>query len=189
MTRLLSVLLVGAVISCSAGCATGAKRENMAYEPAGVASEKYDARLRDNTSVETVRGGEETNPAWTSEIGDAEFEGALKLSLASAGMLRQGGRYGLNVELLKVEQPLFGFSTTVTTHIHYRLMDSHSRKLVYDQTLVTPYTATMSDSFFGIRRLRLANEGSAKENIKALISALEQLDLKADGLELTEKDN
>jgi hypothetical protein len=41
-----------------------------------------------------------------------------------------------------------------------------------DQTVLTPYTANFSDAFVGMGRLRLANEGAMRENIREIISRL-----------------
>ena len=40
------------------------------------------------------------------------------------------------------------------------------------------HTAKASDAFAGVKRLRLANEGSAKENINMVLAELAKLDLK-----------
>lgn len=184
MNRKIRIWSLCTVALLLGGCATGAKRENMLYAPPAEQQASYDEALRENTSVETVQGGSETNPAWTSEISNAEFEGALKISLKNVGLLKQGGRYKLDVRLEKVEQPLFGFNFTVTTHVLYRLTDAESDAVVYEKRLVTPYTATVGDAFMGITRLRLANEGAAKENIKALLSDLAELDVYAGGVEV-----
>lgn len=178
-----------AVVLCTislilGGCATGAKVGNMIYEPSAEQQMKFDQAIKKNTYVENVQGGRETNPAWISEISNSSFEGALMISLKNAGLLKQGGRYKLNVVLEKVDKPLFGFNTTVTTHVRYTLIDSESKKAIYDKTIVTPYTATAQDALVGVTRLRLANEGAAKENIKALLSDFAELKISAGGVDM-----
>ena len=37
-------------------------------------------------AVQTVGGGRETNPMWTSQVGNAEFQDALTKSLQARGM-------------------------------------------------------------------------------------------------------
>ena len=81
----------------------------------------------------------------------------------------------LEVNLLKVEQPLFGFDTTVTTHVLYILTNSKDNTNVFVKTVTAEYTATIGDDFFGIARLRIANEGSAKKNIESLLRELSKL--------------
>jgi len=166
------------------GCATGAKMENMAYTDSDATQKNYDEKLKNEVAVSSVSGGEDTNPAWTSEISDENFSGALKESLAKQGLLSETGKYKLKVTLVKVEQPLFGLDMTVTTHVNYTLTDSQENKVVYENTVVTPYTATVGDAFVGVQRLRLANEGSGKENIKTLLDELSKLNIQANEVSL-----
>ena len=78
------ILAVLAALLYLTGCASGAKMGNMVYEgPLKV----YDTALEDNVDVTNVSGGEETNPAWTSEIDNDAFAGALKQTLKKQGLL------------------------------------------------------------------------------------------------------
>ncbi|OOZ39599.1 hypothetical protein BOW53_10970 [Solemya pervernicosa gill symbiont] len=157
------------------GCASGAKMENMAHTDVVVTPRAYDAALKNGVEVASVTGGEETNPAWTSEIGNEEFSGAVKQSLASQGLLAETGRYQLQIELKEVDQPMFGFDMTVTTHVRYVLTDSQNSTVIFDDTLAAAHTATVSDAFVAIKRLQMANEGAGKKNIEALLKKLSEL--------------
>jgi len=168
-------MVVLAALVYLSGCASGAKMENMVYD--GQAME-YDAGLENNLGVSSVTGGEETNPAWTSEIDNEAFTGALKESLLDQGLLSGKGRYQLEAIMLKVDQPLFGLDFEVTTHVKYILTDSQNGgEVVLNETIVAPYTATVGDSFVAIKRLRLANEGSGKANISGLLDKLSELEI------------
>jgi hypothetical protein len=164
------------------GCASGAKMENMTY----LESQKtYDKSLQNEIGVSDVSGGKDTNPAWTSEISNAAFYGALKASLSEQGLLSNSGKYSLKVYMKKVEQPLFGIDMTVTTHVTYVLTDTTNNTVVLDKTVVAPYTATIGDAFVGAQRLRLANEGSGKRNIEWLLEALSKLKIEPHEISLT----
>jgi len=159
------------------GCASGAKIENMTVKP-GELSSNYDKALSDGVKISDVSGGKKTNPAWTSEISSEAFSEALRESLVSENIYLSNGRYSLSAELLKVKQPVLGINMKVTTHIRYVLSDSKNNDAVLlDQTLIAPYTATIGDAFVGVQRLRLANEGSAKANIKELLKKLAELNI------------
>lgn len=161
------------------GCASGARMENMAYTDTYSSKKEFDPSLHNAIDVEQSVGGEETNPAWTSEIGNIQFTNAVKLSLSAHGLLSSsGGRYKLAIHMINVDQPIFGLDMTVTTHVRYTLYDSQTKTKVFDETIIAPYTATFSDAFLGMERLRLANEGSGKENIKGLIEKLSELKIK-----------
>ena len=134
--------------------------------------------LKTNIALRDVTGGKETNPAWVSNVSSSEFELALEESLRSVGMLsanRQGGRYQLVAHLEKLDQPLMGFDMTVTASVSYSLVERSSGKTVWQKSLLSPYTATVSDAFVGSQRLRLANEGTIRQNIAQLIAELQQL--------------
>ena len=157
------------------GCATGAKMENMVVTDS---SEKtYSSELKRQVSLDDVIGGEKTNPAWTSEISNESFRSALKISLESQGLYSENGKYALSANLLKVDQPMFGLDLTVTTHIKYQIVEKKTGKIIFDKTVIAPYTATVGDAIAAIKRLRLANEGSGKANIKNLLSELANMDI------------
>lgn len=156
-----------------AGCASGAKMENMVYDGP---EKQYSTGLENSMAVPSVTGGEKTNPAWTSEIDNDAFAGALKESLLKEGLLSGKGRYQLEVIMLEVDQPIFGLDFKVTTHIKYILTDlKNDQAVLMNKTVVASHTATIGDAFAAIKRLRLANEGSGKENIAGLLDALSQL--------------
>ncbi|MEM7445696.1 MAG: hypothetical protein AAF414_20410 [Pseudomonadota bacterium] len=46
--------------------------------------------LRGEVEIEEVGCGQETNPLWTSEVGNAEFREALLVSLQNAGLAAVG---------------------------------------------------------------------------------------------------
>lgn len=166
------ILVVLAALLYLSGCASGAKMGNMVYDGP---MKEFDTSLANNLGVSTVAGGEETNPAWTSEIDNDAFAGALKQSLRNQGLLSGTGRYQLEAHLQEVDQPMFGLDFEVTTHVNYILTDRETNAVVLNETIVTPYTATVGDAFVAIKRLRLANEGSGKANIAGLLDKLSEL--------------
>jgi hypothetical protein len=130
-----------------------------------------DSALRQSVSLGTIGGGKETSPLWKSNISNEDFAEALRQSLAAHAMLagEAGGAYTLTAELTEVKQPLVGFDMTVTTAVKYTLTNAKTGETVFSEVITTPYTAKMSDAFVGTKRLQLANEGSARENIGELI--------------------
>lgn len=163
------------------GCATGAQMENMVFQGD---QKEYVGEIKQNMSLGEVSGGKKTNPAWTSEIDNESFSSAVKESLTLQGLYSDNGNYSLKVQMLEVDQPMFGMSFEVTTHVQYTLTDVKSGRVVLDETVVAPYTATMSDAFIGATRLRLANEGSANKNIEGLLEKLSALNIKASQVSL-----
>jgi len=163
------------------GCAAPAKVTSMTVMPAHHEVAGNNSALKNKVIVSSVTGGEETNPMWTSEIDSAGFKKALEDSLKFAGLADMGqsaASYRLETQLLSVNQPLVGFDMTVTVVAAYKLYNAANEKLVWSKQYSSPYTATVSDAFVGFQRLQLANEGSAKANIKMLVDHLLQMEKK-----------
>lgn len=160
------------------GCATGAKMENMVYTDLSTAP-TYDVVLKDGVTVQGVSGGKKTNPAWKSEVSDEKFAGAVKESLRLHNLLADGnaGNYQLEIKLLKVQQPMFGLNFKVTMHAQYILKETATGIVVMDSTVVADHTAGVGDALSAVKRLRLANEGSAKANIGAFLAELSTMEI------------
>jgi hypothetical protein len=140
----------------------------------------YDSGLQHKVQLSEVNGGDTTNPLWTSEIDGPDFGAALKQSLANADLLGDGAApYGLRANLLRVDQPIFGLNFEVTSEVEYTLIESRTSKVLWREIIRTPFTAGFGDSVIGIKRLRLANEGSARANITALLKRLGELKIDA----------
>jgi hypothetical protein len=76
-----------------------------------------------------------------------------------------------------VDQPLLGFSMTVKMEVSYALVDTQSGKTLWSKSIESEYTAKASEAFAGVKRLRLANEGAARENIQQAITVMGTLTL------------
>ena len=166
--------LVGLAALALSACASPAKVENMVAS-ATAGAQAPNSNLVEAACVTKVTGGEETNPLWTSEVDDASFRAALEISLRNnrlAATTSDGCRYGIEVNMLGLAQPVIGFNMTVTSHVNYSVRERISGTPYFLTTVTAPYTATVGDAFAGITRLRLANEGSIRSNIQKFIDEL-----------------
>jgi len=160
------------------GCASAAKIENMV--PNDVEQVNPNSALAGQLFVSAASGGDETNPMWTSEISAEDFRRALEQALSNSGLLsemRSSGQYELRVFLDEVDQPFIGLDMTVTTKVTYEVIHRDSRERVFREQIIASHTATIGEQFYGVERLRLANEGSAEENITMFIERLLELDI------------
>jgi hypothetical protein len=169
--QILGALTLAGVLS---GCASPARIDQMTVS---VSPDQRIAPtpLRTNIAVRDVTGGKDTNPMWVSNVGSSEFEQALEASLRDAGLLsagKQAGKYTLVAHLENVDQPMAGFNMTVTATVMYSLVERATGKEVFNRRISLPFTATVGDAFAGTERMRLANEGAVRVNIKQLISEL-----------------
>lgn len=181
MKNTLQRIAAAALIALLGGCAAGARIENM--EVAGQPAQRIaPTPLRQQLAVRATGGANGDNRNWQSSVGNPEFEAALKSSLRATGLLAEGraGQYALSAQLIEIDQPFIGFNMTVTAKVGYTVAEQASGKILWQRTLVTPYTASFGDSLLGIERLRLANEGAVRANLAQLIDELFRL--KIDGL-------
>lgn len=156
-------------------CSFPAEMENMIVDQSGIVAATPDTPFKNALSVTQVDGGEKTNPLWTSEVDGAAYRGALEASLARSGLLATPGaaaEFDLYAVLASVEQPLFGLDLAVASRIDYRVVERTTRKTWFDESVLASHTATFGDSPIAIQRLRFANEGSIRENIKLFIQRL-----------------
>lgn len=182
MLRFLAVSLFSVILT---GCASSAQIPGMTVADAQAKAQAYDASLHTNVQVQEVNGGEKTNPLWTSEIDGPDFRAALQQSLGNAGLLgTDSAPYALRANLLRVDQPLFGLDFEVTSEVEYTLVEVASNKVVMREVVRTPFTAGVGDAFIAIKRLRLANEGSARSNIDAFLKRLGALKIQAKQISL-----
>jgi hypothetical protein len=169
-------------LACLGACAQPASYSAMVVDPQAFDTVRGPAAgYREAVTVAPVTGGKETSPLWTSQVGNAEFQEALARSLiatklASVDILSNpgavNGRYRLEAVLQSLQQPLMGFDLTVTATVAYKLTDIATGAVVYESTLVTPATATMSDTLIAVERLKLANEKAIRANLTKLIGEL-----------------
>lgn len=168
-------LTLAAVAALTAGCATASKPDDMVATPATLVH-----RNSGSVSVD-VAGGKGTSSMGASQISNDAFAQALRESIEKAGLFGSvadgSANYRLNAFIGKVDQPLFGFSMTVKMEVSYTLIDTRSGKTVWQKDIASQYTAGASAAFAGTTRLRLANEGAARENIKQALADMSTLSL------------
>ena len=168
-----NIMTSAAVALCIsvAGCATAANPGAMMVPVSEDTIIAENSVLREAVSLAGVAGGKETSPLWKSNISSDDFAEALRQSLAANAMLagEGSGDYSLQAELVEVKQPVLGVDMAVTTSVKYTLTNVATGEVVFSDTITSPYTAKLSDALVGTKRLQLANEGSARENIGELI--------------------
>jgi uncharacterized lipoprotein YajG len=171
--RFLKFLCAGAaaaVLFNLAGCATSATSQAMTVKPGTTAT--VNPKLKGAVKVAEVTGGKETSPLWTSQVDNAGFRKALVDSLAISGYLAADSNkamYSVSADLVSLEQPLMGFTFDVKSDVNYKLSGPGGARAY---PIKATGTATVSDAFAGVERLRIANERSVLENIQAFVNQL-----------------
>jgi hypothetical protein len=171
LTRLTVAVAAAAALGA---CAKPATVPAMVPDVAGLASAA--SPFRSAITIGVVSGGRGSAKLWTAHVGNAEFQEALVRALTDAGLAAaQGGRYRLDADLQKLEEPFAGFAMTVEATIAYRLTDTTNGAVIYQNTVTTPATATMDDALDGLARLRIANERAVRANLRRLVEELSAL--------------
>ncbi len=161
--------LLVALGACASGAVPGAMVPPVGQDTIIAES----SRLRQAVAVGTVDGGKDTNPLWTSQVSSEAFAQALRQSLATHAMLAiAGGTYRLDASLLELKQPLAGFDLEVTARVRYRLTRISDGGAVYETEITNAFAAAFSSAYLGVERLRLANEGAVRENIRRFLAAV-----------------
>jgi hypothetical protein len=159
-----------AVLLNLGGCATPATSQAMTVKPGVVAA--VNPKLKGAVAVADVSGGKDTNPLWTSQVDNAGFKKALEDSLNISGYLATDpakAQYKVSANLKSLEQPLFGLTFDVKSQVDYKVAGPAGAKPI---PVAATGTATPSDAFVAIERLRIANERSVMENIKEFLNQL-----------------
>lgn len=167
----LVIVGVTAFLIVAPGCATPAKSSSM------IPTAPPSPRKSEHSLSVSTKGGQATNPLWTSQISSEAFQEAIVQALTDSGTFKTVVKDGvadlrLEVTIVNLDQPFMGASLTVTMVAAWKVTDTTSGRAVFNESITTPYTAKMSESLIAIRRLRLANEGAARENIKEGIRRL-----------------
>jgi hypothetical protein len=176
LTRLLGAIGIAAAVAGLAGCASPAQQQNMAAE--SIATTK---KLPYTVSVET-RGGSETGAMDSSNVSNADLKAAIEASIAKSSLFKQvlqgrNGDYELNVTVTQMNKPSFGADFTVTLETGWSLVKASDKSVVMRKAVKSQHTATMSDAFVGMTRLRLAVEGAVRKNIAEGLQSIAALPL------------
>ena len=169
ISRKLALAATALSLAGLAACATPSNPAMMALSaPPELTAKAGDVGYHSVTTV-TVTGGKSTNPLWTAQVSSEAFKTALEQSLASAGYLGSEGRpMTVSAALVNLHQPMAGFDMSVTSEVRYTV--TRDGQSVFDETVSATGTATMSEAFIGVERLRLANEKSVQENIRQFLT-------------------
>jgi hypothetical protein len=181
MSKFTSARIVGcvfalAVVLVCAGCATASKPEAMVAAPAA------NVMAHAQSVSINVTGGAETSAMGASNISNADFAAAIKDSILQSKLFAQvlageQSDYQLEVRIARLDRPSFGLTFTVNLEADWQLRRRSDGNVVWEKAITSSFTANMSDAFAGVKRLRLANEGAARENIKQAISQMSGLSL------------
>jgi hypothetical protein len=146
--------------------------------PADFSAEKKHPQA---VSVE-VSGGQSTDSMGKPQISNEEFTRALVESIGSSQVFSKviqgaGATYLLTVQMSSLEQPSFGLTFVVKMEAGWTLKRIDTGQIVWQESIRSESTATPGDAFAAVKRLHIATEGAARNNISAGLTKLSQLAL------------
>jgi hypothetical protein len=173
--RSVSILALCGAAAILGGCATASKSDAMV--PVSIDTTTRHAQ----TTTVTTAGGRETNAMGKSQISDEAFAQALVAAIEKSKTFSRvikgaGADYNLVVSVVGMDQPSFGLSFTVKMEAAWSLKRADGTA-VWQESIKSEHTATPSDAFVGTERLRMANEGAARNNIAAGLAKISKLKL------------
>lgn len=110
----------------------------------------------------------------SDDFRQALIEGLRHSNLFSKILSEGSAQYELTADLLSHQNTAFGLDMTNSTIAHYILKNTESQKVVYEETITSSHTVTVSEACVGAKRDIKATEGSVQANIKKFIYNLSQ---------------
>lgn len=170
------LLAIAASILILGACASPADRSAMTPQNL-IISKHHPYSLGVQTS-----GGAETGALDSSNIANADLKAAIELAVTQSQLFKRivsgnDGDYELSVRVISLSKPLFGGTFTVDMETAWSLTKVSDRLVAMRKSVKSSGTATMSDAFAAVTRLRLAVEAASRNNIEQGIKAIAELNL------------
>lgn len=177
MLRLVRVSIGFALFAQLIGCAAPFNAGNMVPDHVTLVH-----RLSGDVSV-TVAGNRESSAVGASEISNDAFAQAIGNALDRFGLFTKVepagavARYKLIAFVGQTDQQLEGPAQTVKMKVSYQLVDAPTGNTLWAQNVQSRYTATEGGYLAVVKRLRLANEGAARDNIQQMLHGISTLEI------------
>ena len=165
---MIKIIISAFLVAVLTACASPAMQQSMQIGVQDLPT-TTSPKLKGKINVRNVSGGKDTNPLWTSQVDSQGFKTALEQSLATVGYQNQNTQqalYQVDAVLQDLSQPMFGVTFDVHSTVLYTVSSDGQSKVF---PITATGTATASDKFMAVERLRIANERSIRENIKKFI--------------------
>ena len=167
MFKFIAIALI--ILSLSA-CASGPRSEAMVADVALNTVIDKSSLLWKSTGIGEITGSAKTNKLWKSKISKQVFGSALRETLVLHAMLSESsGKYKISAKLKELRQPFLGLELAVTARVEYQVTRTSDGVIVFDHEITQTHVSTLNDSYVFSDRLKLANEGAIKANIKKFI--------------------
>lgn len=154
-----------------AGCT--ARPESMVPETEQRLVSAEGSRLYRAVALTEVGGGERTRGG--VDISSEAFRKALHQALEAHRFLSPDpthAPYRLKAFLIELRDPRSSYTMTADSFVRYTLTQTADGKVLFDEIIRGSDTKTVADDFWGVERMRLANEGAMRMSIVHLLRRL-----------------
>lgn len=172
--------LIG-LIACMSltGCVTPADANRMTA-PQSASSCPLASRFPNSILLSEVSGGEPTEPFGYTTVDNEGLGTAVSDSLRNYGLLNLRGlnaQFRLRVDLADLVRSGAGFTKSTTAFIRYRLFDTDTSLLHYDNVVDGKSTLSVVDAAIGQERRQRTIEYAVRDSILTFLSDICNLDI------------
>lgn len=123
------------------------------------------------------------NAIGNSDLSDEDFTQAIKESIKESSLFKEitadkTSNYILEVAIVTLNKPSFGFTFTVEVEVSWSLKNSSNDEIVMRKVIKTSSTKTVSDAFAAVERIKIAMESAINKNISLGLTDISKLQLK-----------
>ncbi len=139
-------------------------------------------RLAGDVSV-SVTGNREGSAVGASVISNDAFAKAISVAVDRFSLFSRvepagaRSRYKLIAFVGQTDQQIEGPAQTVKMKVSYQLIDAPTGNTLWAQNIESRYTSTDGGYLAVVKRLRLANEGAARDNIQQMLHGISTLEI------------
>lgn len=163
----------------TAGCTvSGARPSNMAPTAESYERIETNKTLEQRIALGNITISEQASKATIIPLTANTLQTAIQSALLSSNYAvrdDQTPHLLLHATLIKMDAPYLAFNITTTSTINYELTSQDGATMLWQETIMMPYTAPFSESFNGEERVRLSVEKSIRENVTHMLVALSQI--------------
>lgn len=146
----------------------------------------YDLKQKHPGSINIIVSGAEEDDSGVdlmmSMITNESFKKALKNSIVNSNLFSEvvddsDANYLLDVHIANISEPPPGTSMHAKMITNWKLVETEINKVIWQDLIITSHTAGAFAAFVGTKRIKIALEGAARNNIQKGINRLSAIDL------------
>lgn len=173
--RLCYLLILLFLAGCAAPLDTGPMSPTMT-----VIKDTYaQGDLKNNVTISSVVVPEDFHTSDIGSIDSLMLNDVLTSALNASDYLNitdKNSKYSLDVTLIELTTPSFGFDMDGKSVIEYKLTNTADQKVLFDDMIVQGYIANFGEAYNATLRARIARSKAIRENVSQFLHVLRNID-------------